>query len=553
MKIVVVGAVAGGASCAARCRRLDESAEIVVLDKGEDASFANCGMPYFIGGEITDRNSLSVQTPASLKARLELDVRLMQDATSIDPIEKRVHVRNLKDGSEYTLDYDELVLALGAKPFIPNIPGIDRKGSFQLRTLQDMDHIDTWITQQQAKSAVVCGGGFIGIEMAEQLTKRGLKVTLIEAMPQLLGPFDPEMAALVHSELEANGVTVLTGCSVSGFEAGECKASIVVAGDRRVESDLVMLGFGVRPDTTVASAAGVQVNNRGGILVDAFMRTHVDHIWAVGDDVEIDNPTVHQPWMVSLAGPANRQGRLCADNIYKAERKYKGTFGSSILRSFSLTAACTGMNELGLKQAGVHYECVHLHPMSHAGYYPGASSIALKCLFEIGGANQGRLLGAQAVGKDGVANRMNVLATALQARMTMEDLAELELCYAPPFGSAKDPVNFAGMIAMNILEGKVETIQWHELKKVAKDAFVLDVRNASEIEANGAVCDTALNIPVNDLRGRMNEVPKNKLILVSCASGQRSYYACRILIQNGYKCKNLDGASITLLGSRTKL
>mmetsp|Transcript_12383 Transcript_12383/g.32370 ORF Transcript_12383/g.32370 Transcript_12383/m.32370 type:complete len:623 (+) Transcript_12383:114-1982(+) len=557
-KIVIIGAVAGGASAAARARRLDERATIVMIEKAGDPSIANCGMPYWLGGEIKERGKLNVQTPASLKARLDLDVKIRTEAIAIDKAAKTVRVREVNGGREYDETYDELVLSLGAKPFLPPIPGIERPGNLSLRNLDDMDEIHNWITRNEARTAVVCGGGFIGVEMAEQLHKRGLRVTLVEALPQLMAPFDPEMANMLAAEMERNGVSVKLGAAIKGFEASAsgAKASDVVLGGanggdpQRVPADVVILGLGVRADTSLPERAGIKLNARGGIVVDECMRTSEPHIWAVGDAVEVANPVGGGQWMVALAGPANRQGRLCADMICgldqkRIARKYAGTFGTSAVRVFELDAASTGLNERGAKAASKMYDCVHLHPSSHAGYFPGAEVVSLKILFDTStGAERGRVLGAQAVGKDGIDKRIDVLATAIQAKMTVDDIAELELCYAPPFGTAKDPVNYAGMIAQDMLDGLVQTVQWHELPKLATDpeVVVLDVRAAKEIETAGQLVPTAINIPLDEIRSRLDELPRHKAIITSCLSGQRAYYAARILAQSGFTVRNLDGA-----------
>lgn len=479
-----------------------------------------------------------MQTPASLKARLNLDVKVRTEAIAIDKAAKSVRVRDLKSGTEYDEPYDELVLSLGAKPFLPPIPGIERAGNLSLRNLDDMDQIDAWIKARGATSAVVCGGGFIGVEMAEQLHRRGLRVTLVEALPQLMAPFDPEIASMLTQELERNGVSVRLGAAIKGFEESQSGAKgsdvLLGAGDgaplERVPADLVILGLGVRADSSLAERAGLKINARGGIVVDANMRTSEPHIWAVGDAIEVANPIGGGQWMVALAGPANRQGRLCADSIYglasaerAAERAYRGTYGTSAVRVFELDAASTGLNERGAKLAGKPYDCVHLHPNSHAGYFPGAQTVSLKILFDTSdGPERGRLLGAQAVGKDGVDKRIDVLSTALQAKMTVDDLAALELCYAPPFGSAKDPVNYAGMIAQDMLDGLVRTVQWTELPKLADDpsVLVLDVRSEKEIAKSGALVPNATVIPVDELRARLGELPRDKTIVTSCLSGQ---------------------------------
>lgn len=511
------------------------------------------GQPYYLGGEIKDRSSLNIHTPATLKARLNLDVRVRTEVVGIDQDNKTVRARELVTCREYDEPYDELVLSLGAKPFIPPIPGIQRPGALALRSLEDMDAIDNWIKHAEAQTAVVAGGGFIGVEMAEQLHRRGLKVTLVEAMPQLMGPFDPEMAALIHAELERHGVRVEVGKPIKAFhdKAGAKCCAVDLGEGLVIDADLVILSLGVRPDSALPKAAGLEVTPRGGIVVDDRMRTSGPHIWAVGDAVQVRNPIAGGEWMVALAGPANRQGRLCADNIYGADKAYKGTFGTSAVRVFDLTAACTGLNERGLAMAKIPFDVVHIHPNSHASYYPGAEPIALKLLFGTEGSRRGAVLGAQALGKDGADKRIDVLATAIQGGLTVDDVAELELCYAPPVGSAKDPVNFAGMVAQNVLAGLVHTVQWKDVASLAEspDYVIIDVRTASELKAKGAIHPNALHVPLDDLRVRIHEVPSDRKIVVSCFSGQRSYYAARILAQHGFDVLNLDGAFKTLVAA----
>jgi len=558
-KYVIVGAVAGGAAAAARLRRLDESASIIVLDKGPDPSFANCGMPYYIGGEIADRHKLNVQTPASLKARLNLDVRVRTEVLSIDPAAKTVRAKNLVTGEEYTESYDALTLSMGAKPFAPPIPGIDRAGNFALRNLEDMDRIKAAVSAQGAKTAVVAGGGFIGIEMAEQLRHLGMTVAIVEALPQLMAPFDPEMASLLTRELEAQGVAVHLNAPIKAFQPrsdGAAQGSDVVLSETsKLPADVIILGLGVRADTALAKSAGVALNARGGIVVNPHMRTSDESIWAVGDAVEVRNPVLGGEWMVALAGPAARQGRTAADNMagFKKDREYAGTIGSSAVRVFGLTAAGTGQNERGLQMAKKAYAAVHLHPNNHAGYFPGASAIALKVLFSTeAGVDEGRVLGAQAVGRDGADKAIDAIAVAVTARMTVHDLADLELCYAPPVGSAKSPVNYAGMIAQDMLEGLVETVQWHEYDALADDEAhvqLVDVRGVAEIERNGAIHPRAMCLPLDEIRSRLGELPRDKTLVVNCHAGQRGYYACRVLSQEGFKVKNLDGGFTTYMGS----
>lgn len=533
-----------------------EKAEILLLQSGPDVSFASCGMPYFIGGEITDRGKMSVQTPASLKARLNIDVRVNHRVTSIDTKAKTIIAEDEKSGAILTAAYDDLVLAVGAEPFKPPIGGIDRPGLFALRNLDDMDNIVKHILEKQSEMpagdemhCVVAGAGFVGLEMVEQLMKRGMQVSIVEMLPQILGPLDPEMAAILQKDLERRGVSVITGDAISEFTpANDNVDSTIVklkSGRSLPPAQITILGMGVRPDTKVAADAGIEITKRGHIVVDEELKTSVDNVWAVGDAVEVRNPILggDEMWAVPLAGPANRQGRMVADNICGKHRKYKGTYAASVVRVFDLMAACVGINEKMLKAKGLPHAAIHVHPGSHAGYFPGARSINFKLVFN---PEDGTVYGAQAVGEDGVEKRIDVISTAIQGGLKVDDLAELELCYAPPVGSAKDPVNMAGMAAQNIIDGLVSIVDWKDLDACCQEegVVVLDVRGPGEIESAGELVPCAINIPLNDLRGRINEVPRDaKKIIVSCASGQRAYYACRILSQNSFgNVYNLSGA-----------
>ena len=523
-------------------------------------SFANCGMPYYIGREIQDRTKLAVQTPESLRARLNLDVRVLSRVTNIDTNGKKVAVVNDATTERYEETYDELILAVGAMPFTPPIPGIDRPGLFSLRNLQDMDAIDAWITKKtktmkpEDMHVVVAGAGFIGLEMVEQFVHRNMNVSLVEMLPQILGPLDAEMAVILQTDLINRGVDVIVSDAIASFTPApsDPEASILTLKSGKVlpPAQLTILGLGVRPDTEIIKKAGIECTPRGHIVVDETLHTSAPNVWAVGDAVEIINPVLPgEKWAVPLAGPANRQGRMVADNILLsngiAKRKYKGTWAVSIVRSFEDYAACVGMNEKFLISKKIPYASVHIHPNSHAGYYPGAAQIHFKLIFD---PKSGKIFGAQAVGRDGVDKRIDVLATAMQGNMTVDDLAQLELCYAPPVGSAKDPVNFAGMVAQNIMEGLVTQVEWRDLEKLAHadDTVVVDVRNPGEIEKTGLIAANAVNIPVDSLRQRLNELPKDKHVVVTCASGQRAYYAYRILKQSGFdNVDNLGGAFAT--------
>ena len=481
-RLVVVGGVAGGASAAARARRLCEQCEITVFERGPHASFANCGLPYFVGGEIVEPDDLLVQTPATLRARFNLDVRVNSEVTGIDRTARLVTVRERNSGREYEQPYDALILSTGAAPLLPPLHGIERDGHFTVRNIPDVERIKAWIKACRACRAVVVGGGYIGLEMAEQLVRHGgLSVTVVEALPQVMAPLDPEMAAWLHLELHKHGVDLFLGNPVAAFDApgkGEStRASVVVLkSGQRLPADTVVLGLGVRPETSLAQNAGLEIGARGGIRVNEHLQTTDPHIWAVGDAIEVRDAITGAWSVIPLAGPANRQGRIAADNIFGRPTRYYGTWGTAILRLFDLTAGCTGANEKTLRAAGIPYQALHLHPGSHAGYYPGGEPIALKVLFA---PDTGKLLGAQAVGRDGVDKRLDVFATALKGGMTVHDLAELELAYAPPYGSAKDPANLAGMAAQNVLAGDVSLAQWHEVAALdPAKTVLLDVRRA---------------------------------------------------------------------------
>lgn len=536
MRIVIIGGVAGGMSAATRLRRLNEKAEIIVLEKGPYVSFANCGLPYYVAGEIEERSDLLVQTPESLQTRFRLDVRPNSEATAINAVQKEVTVRTAE--KEYTLAYDKLILSPGAKPFVPPTKGLEEaENIFTLRSVPDVDAISAFIEKEQPKKAVVIGAGFIGLEMAESLVHRGLEVTIIEKAPHVLPPLDEEMAAYVTKELTANGVKLYTGLAADSFE--EKGKVVVLENGERLESDMTLMSVGVKPETSLAQTASIKTGIRGGILVNEQYETSQKDIYAVGDAIVVRQQINGADTMIALASPANRQGRQVADVISGIDRKNKGSIGTAIVRVFNLAAASTGLSERQLQQANETYESIHIQGKSHAGYYPEAKTIVLKLLFH---PTTGKIYGAQAVGEDGVDKRIDILATAIKAGMTVEDLPELEFTYAPPFGSAKDPVNMAGYAALNIIEGISESVQWHELEdKQAAGHQLLDVRNAKELEMNGRL-KGSINIPLDNLRDRMKEIPKDQPLIVSCHSGLRSYVAERILKQHGYQVKNLDGA-----------
>ena len=536
MKIVIIGGVAGGMSAATRLRRLNETAEIIVLEKGPYVSFANCGLPYYIAGEIDERTDLLVQTPETLQARFDLDVRPNSEAISIDSNNKEVVVQT--DQETYTLGYDKLILSPGAKPFIPPAKGLEEaENIFTLRSVPDVDAIANFINIHNSKKAVVIGAGFIGLEMAESLAQRGMAVTIVEKAPHVLPPFDEEMAAYIRKELVANGVKLYTGLAAESFE--EKGKTVVLENGERLESDITLMSVGVKPETTVALTAGIETGLRGGIVVDDQYETSQKDIYAVGDAIVVKQQINGEDTMIALASPANRQGRQVADVISGLDRKNKGSIGTAIVRVFKMAAAATGLNERQLQQADEAYEVIHIQGKSHAGYYPNAKTIVLKLLFH---PTTGKIYGAQAIGEDGVDKRIDIIATAIKAGMTVQELPELEFTYAPPFGSAKDPVNMAGYVALNLMEGISESVQWYELEdKQAEGYLLLDVRNEGELKSNGRL-KGAVNIPLDSLRDRMAELPKDQPIIVSCHSGLRSYAAERILKQNGYQAKNLDGA-----------
>lgn len=534
MKIVIIGGVAGGMSAATRLRRLMEDAEIVVFEKGPFVSFANCGLPYYVSGEIAERDQLLVQTPEALKARFNLDVRPMHEVIEIIPQEHKVKVQHGNVILEES--YDKLILSPGAKPFIPAIKGMDQaENVFSLRNLPDLDRIMAAVTNQ-AKEAVVIGAGFIGLEMAENLSKRGLKVTIVEKAPHVLPPLDEEMAAAVQNELLKQGVKVITSQSAVAFESQGKK--VVLEDGTELTSDLTILSVGVQPENTLAEQAGLELGLRGGIAVNENYQTSEPDVYAVGDAIVVKQQITGEDALISLASPANRQGRQAADAIAGLNRKNKGSIGTAIVRVFDLSAASTGLSERAAKQAGLDVSVVHVIGKDHAGYYPGATDISLKLVFN---STTGDIYGAQGVGAKGVDKRIDILATAIKGELTIFDLPELEFTYAPPFGSAKDPVNMLGYAAMNLAEGLSHSIQWHELKQeLASGKILLDVRNEAEL-SNGRF-KQSVNIPLNQLRERIGELDPSQEYIVSCHSGLRSYVAERILVQNGFKVQNLDGA-----------
>jgi NADPH-dependent 2,4-dienoyl-CoA reductase/sulfur reductase-like enzyme/rhodanese-related sulfurtransferase len=544
-RILIVGGVAGGASCAARTRRLDEGAEILVFERGSYVSFANCGLPYHVGNVIPEEASLTVTDAAVFKDRFNIEVRLQSEVTAIDPVKSEIEVRNLLRGNVYRERYDALVLAPGAAPIRPPLPGIERPGIFTLRTIPDSRKIRVWIEQNDAKTAIIAGGGFIGLEMAENLLNRGLKVTIVEMLDQLLPPLDPEMAWPIEQRLRERGVSIVLGDGVAAFKSGGgTRTWVELKSGASYEGDLVILSIGVRPESSLASNAGLKLGERGAIRVNAQMQTSDPKIWAVGDAVEVRDFNTGQWTSIPLAGPANRQGRVAADAICGRPAGFRGVQGTAICGVCGLAAAITGASEKSLKRAGTAYEIVYLHPRQHAAYYPGSKALQLKLLFR---KSDGRILGAQAVGEEGVDKRMDVIAMAMQKQGTVYDLEEAELCYAPQFGSAKDAVNMAGMIAANVLRGDVETAPWDSLEH---DGYtLLDVRQPDEFQ-DGHI-PGAQNIPLPELRRRLGELPREHEIRIYCAAGQRGYYASRLLSQHGFRVKNFSGGYKTYLNCRS--
>lgn len=535
MKIIIVGGVAGGMSAATRLRRLMEDAEITIFEKGPFVSFANCGLPYYVSGEIANRDSLLVQTPESLKARFNLDVRPFHEVISISPAEHTVTVR--RDGQEFTESYDKLILSPGAKPFVPSIEGLaEAKNAYTLRNVPDLDEIMAAL-DNHPKEAVVIGAGFIGLEMAENLTKRGLQVTIVEKAPHVLPPLDQEMAAFVQAELLANGVRVITSQSATRFE--DQGKVIALENGQKITSDLTILSVGVEPENGLAKAAGIELGLRSGILVDEHYETSQKDIFAVGDAIVVKQEITGQDALISLASPANRQGRQVADVIAGLGRTNKGSIGTAIVRAFDMTAASTGLSERILRMNQLPYKALHVSGKDHAAYYPGATDMTLKLLFD---PTTGKIYGAQGVGEKGVDKRIDILATAIKGNLTVFDLPELEFTYAPPFGSAKDPVNMLGYAALNLIEGLSDNIQWYQLEdELAAGKKFLDVRTSGEFQSGRLRVDT-IHIPLNELRERLDELDKNQAYIVSCHSGLRSYIAERILKQAGFTVQNLDGA-----------
>ena len=533
MKTIIVGGVAGGASAAARLRRLKEQDEIIILERGEYVSFANCGLPYYIGGVITQKGSLTLQTPESFKARFRIDVRVLNEAVKIDPEAKTVTVRNLATGEVYTENYDSLILSPGAEPIRPNIDGADGENVFTLRNIPDTFRIKAYIDEKKPKTAVVVGGGYIGVEMAENLVNAGLDVTIAELADHLIAPLDLDMAADVHRYIRNKGIKLVLNNGISAIDG-----NTVILQNGSIPADMVIMSVGVRPETSLAKDCGISTNSRGSIITDAHMRTNIDGIYAVGDAVEVADFITGKPAFIPLAGPANKQGRIAADNIAGFDSEYTGTQGSAVLKVFDMTVATTGLNEKSAAAAGIEYDKTYTYSASHASYYPGGANMSIKALWD---KKTLKLIGAQIVGFDGVDKRLDVIASAIRFGAKVTDLTELELCYAPPFGSAKDPVNMLGFVAENIVTGKVKQFFWDDVEKLPRDGSVtlLDVRTPVEV-SRGSI-DGFMNIPLDSLRESLDKLPKDKPVYVHCHSGLRSYIACRILTGRGYDCYNLAG------------
>ncbi|ENM5816200.1 FAD-dependent oxidoreductase [Vibrio mimicus] len=555
-KILIVGGVAGGASAAARARRLSEDAEIIMFERGSFVSFANCGLPYHIGGDIKERSKLLLQTPESFLARFNVDVRIMNEVVSINRQDKTVVVKNLLDGSEYEETYDFLLLSPGASPIVPPIPGLDNPLTHSLRNIPDMDRIIKSIQMNKPEHATVVGGGFIGLEMMEAFHQLGIKTSLIEMADQVMAPVDREMAGFAHAEIREKGIDLKLGVAlesvqflrnehIASIEAGENEKHQHLEGEleltlnngEKIITDILIMAIGVRPETKLAIEAGLKIGALGGIYTNEYMQTNDPSIYAVGDAVEEKDFVTGEQTLVPLAGPANRQGRMAADNMLGRKETYQGTQGTAICKIFDLAVASTGKNEKQLKRAGIEYEKVYVHTSSHASYYPGAEVVSFKMLFD---PKSGKILGAQAVGKDGIDKRIDVMAVAQRAGMTVEQLQHLELTYAPPYGSAKDVINQAAFVANNIIKGDATAIHYDEIEKLSENQVLLDVRNPGELESIGFL-EGAINIPVDQLRHRMNELPKDKEIVIYCQVGLRGNVAYRQLVNNGFKARNLIG------------
>ena len=538
MKVIIIGGVAGGASAAARIRRLDETAQIIVLERSNYVSYANCGLPYFIGGVIREQAELTLQTPQSFWERFHIDVRVRNEAVDIDVKSKTVAIRRLDTGEIYHEQYDKLLLSPGAKPVVPHLPGVTSDRIFSLRTVEDTLRIRKFIEEYKPATAVLVGGGFIGLEMAENLTAMGISVTVIQRSNQLFAPMDADMASFIHAQMRSHGVKLELEKTVTGFSSKGGKPVTMIKDSEPISSDMVLLGVGVEPDTVLAEKAGLALGIRGAVAVNEYMETSVPDIYAVGDAVEVSHFVTGKKSLISLAGPANKQGRIAADNICGGNSMFKGTQGSSVIKIFEMTGAVTGINEKTSEAAGIVYDKVVLSPVSHAAYYPGGQTMYMKVLYE---KETLRLLGAQIAGYEGVDKRIDVIAAAIRMGMTADKLAELELAYAPPYSSAKDPVNMAGFMIENLETEKVAQFHWNEVEKLKCDGSMtlIDVRTAEEFDSGHI--KGFFNIPVDELREHIEEFDIKKPVYVVCQSGLRSYIACCILSQHGFECYNLSG------------
>ncbi len=543
-KLLIIGGVAGGATAAARARRLNENIQIVMFERGPYISFANCGLPYHIGGVIKKRDDLLVTTAEMFRKRYGVDVRVKTEVLAIDRNSRIVRAKNIETGEEYTESYDYIILSPGAEPIRPPCEGIDAETIFTLRNIPDMDRINAHVDETSPASAVVVGGGYIGLEMAENLVFRGIKTTVVERLEQVMSPLDMDMANFVHGHLKEKGVDLVLGDGICAFEKKDDRLTVVTDGGTSIACDMVVLSVGIKPETRLAMDAGLTLGETGAILVDATMRTSDPLIYAVGDAVEVHDYITGRKTITALAGPANKQGRIAADNVMRRPSIFCGTLGTAIVKIFDLTVAQTGLNEKMARKWGTACLVSYTHSGSHAGYYPGGETISIKLLFS---PHNGRILGAQMVGKDGVDKRIDVIATAIYAKMTVFDLQNLELAYAPPYGSAKDPVNIAGYVASNILKDDVENIHIHELKGLDPDTYVLlDVRSRIELKISGRI-EGALHIHIDELRDRLEELEREKTYITYCAVGYRAYLAYRLLTQSGFKAKNLSGGYETYM------
>ena len=538
-KILIIGGVAGGASAAARLRRLDEQAEIIIFERGPYISFANCGLPYYIGQTIKERDDLLLMTPQQFDKRFNVDVRIKNEVVKIDRDKKLLEVKDLKSGNKYFENYDKLILSPGAEPAKPPIEGINSDRVFTLRNVPDMDRIDEFITKNKTKRAVVVGAGYIGLEMAENLRDRGMLVAIVEMMDQVMPFLDKEMANLLHQNLHDHSIALWLSDTVCNFKQTDTRLCVGLKSGMELSCDFAVLAVGVKPEIKLAKEAGLEIGSRHGIKVNEYLQTSDPDIYAIGDAIEVMDLVLGDSTLIPLAGPANKQGRLAADNICGKNRKYNSTQNTSVLKLFDYTVAMTGASEKALEKSDIDYEKIYLHPANHVGYYPGAKQMHMKLLFS---KPQGKILGVQIVGKDGVDRRIDVFAVAIRAGMNVFDLQELDLAYAPPYGSGKDAVNMAGFAASNILDGTVNVVHWNELED---DDFVLDVRTKKEFVANNV--PGATNIPLNELRNNLKSLPKDKIIDAYCGVGIRSYIAVRILLQHGFKARNISGGYLTYL------